>query len=327
MPEAPDARDIRSFLKELSEQKWLGRQRRDWPLHLYHFSDVRNVASILRSGRVYSRRRAEELGLHDVEIASLDIIEGSPWAHGLARLYFRPVTPTQYHNEGIRPPEHRSKHSHCPVPVFLIFDAAEMLTRGDAQITDGNLARQRYRIGSGAAFLRRLNFRAIYHDEPYPASMSRGERDEITRARCAEVVFPGEVDLSALREVVCRTPAERTTLLTLLGPENRQWAPRVRIQQPGERIFYRDWTFVRDVSLTDRGVRLSIQFGSGEHTVEANSRYPSGQRQSWRWEPVTVAGRKDLDLAVPPEVTRVFVELKIAGCLAYQGYLSRQSLY
>lgn len=322
-----DAAAILAFLKEVSSAPWLGRQRRPWPLHLYHFSDVRNVASILLSGRIYSRNRADALGLHGVDIASLDIIEGSPWAHDLARLYFRPVTPTQYHNEGIRPPEQRSKHSHCPVPVFLVFDAPEMLAREDAQITDGNFARQRCNIGSGLPFLRKLNFRAIYHDSAYPASMSRGERDEITRARCAEVVYPNEVDLTHLQEVVCRTPAERQTLLTLLGAERRAWSSRVRLEQPGERVFYRDWTFVRDVSLSENQVNVSVRFGPGEYELEAATRYPGGRSQQWNWEPNTAAGPRTLRLTIPETVERVFVELRIAECLAFQGYLSRRSLF
>jgi hypothetical protein len=318
---------IRAFLTTVSGESWLGRQRREWPLHLYHFSDVNNVASILLSGRIYSRNRAEQLGVHSVEIASLDIIEGSPWAHDLARFYFRPRTPTQFHNEGIRPPEQRSKHSHCPVPVFLVFNAPKMLAREDVQISDGNLARQRFNVGTGIEFLRKLNFRAIYHDASYPASMARGERDEITRARCAEVLYPDEVDLSDLEEVVCRTPAERQTLLTLLGTERRTWSSRVLIEQPGERLFFRDWTFVRDVSLSGDRVNLSVLFGTGEYTLEASTRYPGGRSYDWKWEPNTAAGLRSLQLAIPETAERVFVEIRIAECLAFRGYLSRRSLF
>lgn len=314
-------------METLSASSWLGAQRRAWPKHLYHFSDVRNVASILRTGRIYSRARADELGLHGVEIASLDIVEGSPWAHGLARLYFRPVTPTQYHNEGIRSPEQRSKHNHCPVPVFLVFDAAAMLAREDAQITDGNLARQRFSLGRGLDFLRKLNFRAIYHDSPYPGTMSRGERDEITRARCAEVVYPDEVDLTHLHEVVCRTPAERQALLTLLGEERRSWASRVRVEQPGERFFFRDWTFVRDASFGESRINVQVRFGPGTYAVEARTRLPDGIAREWRWEPNSIAGLKQLQVAVPSAAERVFLEMRIAECLAFQGYLSRRSLF
>lgn len=267
------------------------------------------------------------MGVHGVDIASLDIIEGSPWAHGLARFYFRPRTPTQFHNEGIRPPEQRSKHSHCPVPVFLVFDAPRMLARENAQISDGNLARQRFNLGAGIEFLRKLNFRTVYHDAPYPADMARGERDEITRARCAEVVYPDEVDLSDLKEIVCRTPAERQTLLTLLGTERRAWSSRVRIELPGERLFFRDWTFVREVGVSGNRVNLSVLFGTGKYALEGSTRYPGGRSHDWKWEPNTAAGLRSLQLSVPETAERVFVELRIADCLAFRGYLSRRSLF
>lgn len=36
-------------------------------------------------------------------------------------LYFRPRTPTQFHNEGIRPPLQRGQSgAHCPVPIFFV---------------------------------------------------------------------------------------------------------------------------------------------------------------------------------------------------------------
>jgi hypothetical protein len=322
-----DVAEIGAFLRDLSGARWLGRQRGEWPLHLYHFSDVQNVASILLSGRIYSRNRAGERGVHGVDIASLDVVEASPWAHDLARLYFRPRTPTQFHNEGIRPPEHRSKHSHCPVPVFLVFHAPEMLARENAQITDGNFARQRFKLGSGIGFLRKLNFRAIYHDSAYPADMARGERDEITRARCAEVVYPDEVDLAHLKEVVCRTPAERQTLLTLLGAEGRDWASRIRLEQPGERIFFRDWAFVREASLSEDRVSLSVRFGPGEYALKATTRLPEGRSREWRWEPNTAPGLRSLQLVSSAAAGRVFVELRVAECLAFRGYLSRRSLF
>jgi hypothetical protein len=322
-----DASEFRTFLQALSGQSWLRRQRREWPLHLYHFSDVRSIASILLSERIYSRNRAEQLGVHGVEIASPEIIEGSPWAHDRARLYFHPVTPTQFHNEGIRPPEQRSKHSHCPVPVFLVFHAPEMLARQNAQITDGNFARHRFKLGSGVEFLRTLNFRAIYHDSAYPADMARGERDEITRARCAEVVYPDEVDLAHLKEVVCRTPAERQTLLTLLGSAARRWSARVRVQYPGERLFFSDWTFVREVSLSEGRVNLLVRFGNGRYAPEALTRFPDGSSRPWAWDSNAAEGLRQLQLAIPEAAERVFVELTIAGCLAYQGYLSRRSLF
>ncbi len=71
-----------------------------------------------------SRRQLEKSGKLLTDIAGPEIIESTPdeWKR-FVRLYFRPRTPTQYRNEGIRPKGSLKLGAHCPVPVIFLFDA------------------------------------------------------------------------------------------------------------------------------------------------------------------------------------------------------------
>lgn len=91
-----------------------------WPRYVYHYTDIQNAVSILKGGYVYSRAEATRRHLMTVENASLEVIAHTKQAHQeFARLYFRPRTPTQYHNEGIKPQSERFQGAHCPIPVFF----------------------------------------------------------------------------------------------------------------------------------------------------------------------------------------------------------------
>ncbi len=101
-----------------------------WPRFVYHFTDVRNAAAILQNDCLYSRAEASRLGLMQVDNASAEIIGQTRPEHlEFVRLYFRPRTPTQYRNEGIRPGGRRELSAHCPVPVYFCFDALGVLSR------------------------------------------------------------------------------------------------------------------------------------------------------------------------------------------------------
>ena len=101
-----------------------------WPNFLFHYTALENAVSILESGALYSRDKAKSRGLLGTDSASASVLARTSDAYkGYARLYFRPKTPTQYSNEGIRPHGSLVHDAHCPVPVFLLFDSRDVLTR------------------------------------------------------------------------------------------------------------------------------------------------------------------------------------------------------
>ncbi len=321
-----DAQAIREHLDELSQANWLGKSRRDWPNYVYHYSDVRNVSSILSCGYLYSRQKCIEKDLLATDIAHKAIIAQSRHTHDHVRMYFRPRTPTQFRNEGVLTQEEaHSIEAHCPVPVFLLFDSRSLLTREECCFTNGNMASEgRYQMGRDIRFLQSLDFRSIYHDDWF----TNQERNEIVFARNAEVVFPKELDLSDLVSVVCRTGAERETLLDLLGPNAEDWRLRIRLEDDDEHLFVgKGRAYIRQVSLVEQRLVLRANAVDSEfrHSIrvidpESNEILKSVEEKPW-----SLPGYFQIPL--PRPTTTVQVEYRLDGNLVYSSLVSRQEVF
>ena len=240
----PDARRIAGCLNDLKKSDWLGTAKSWWPDYVFHFTDIRNAVSILKTGVLLSRNKADGLRLMTTDNASREIIDNTDdELKDYVRLYFRPRTPTQYNNEGFRPLAARSRHSHCPVPIYFLFDARWVLSRADSRFTHGNLKSAR-EIFSSASDFERIPFKYVYHSGPFEPH----ERDPIVFHRHAEVIVPMQMEIGALRHIVCRSQAEYETLLHLLPPPtHNRWRARIGIY-PGLYLFEKKWTFVERVA-------------------------------------------------------------------------------
>jgi hypothetical protein len=130
---------IAHWSKQLIGREW-------WPRFVYHYTDVQNAVNILKAGMLYSRTEATRRGLMVSDNALYSVIQQTKPTHlEFARFYFRPRTPTQFRNEGIRPPNRRWQPdplhppAHCPVPVFFCFDALSVIGRDDTEFSNGNM--------------------------------------------------------------------------------------------------------------------------------------------------------------------------------------------
>lgn len=120
-----DADEILEHMQQLPSSLGLDRSRRFWSRWLFRSDHVENAAKILNSSRLLSRAAAERGGLIPVDSGSPQYVgQLSPRHRNLVRLYFRPRTPTQYANEGIRPRGRVQYDAHMPVPVYLLFSAS-----------------------------------------------------------------------------------------------------------------------------------------------------------------------------------------------------------
>ena len=216
-----------------------------WPRYVYHFTDVHNAARIIQSRCLYSRTEVNRQGLMAVDNASPTVILQTQAEHlDYVRLYFRPRTPTQYRNEGIRPINQRELDgAHCPMPVYFCFDASTVLALDETEFSNGNIGSPRAAHSRERDFFFSIPFHLVFHDGRF----SPEDRDEIIFHRNAEVLAPNKLVLeSALKFIACRSMPERQTLLHLLpiGLASR-WASRIRLGEPG--LFYRRWTYVEEV--------------------------------------------------------------------------------
>lgn len=247
-------------LHENTERGW-------WPDFVFHFTDIQNVIRILSIGKLYSRNRLDTVGLTYLDAASPSIItHSSEHVKDYVRFYFRPLTPTQFLMEGIRPDSKRwldseEKPAHCPVPIFLLFDARTILARSDCEYTDGNFASSSSRRGNTADFLCALPFKEIYHNGWYDRNNPANAL--ISHRRCAEVLIPQEIDLSALRAIACRSEAEKDTLLSLLPYDiAKKYSTLIRVLN--YRLFNKRWTYVESVRLHEK--KVWIQFSPDSET-------------------------------------------------------------
>ena len=252
---------IRQHIAELATKPWLDRTREWWPAYLFHCTDILNIVSILHQGEIVSRSRLTSVGQLPMDIASPAIIERTDrkW-QDYVRLYFRPRTPTQHNNEGFRPVDQRERNSHCPVPVYFIFDALAVLSRSDSCFSDGNLGADNARVNGDVSFLKQIPFDLVYHDTWFGPA----ERAQIVHHRNAEVLVPQRMGLENLRYIVCRSDAEYKTLLHLLSPETlSRWLGKLGVM-PNLQLFSRKWTFVEQVDMSTE--KIVFRFNPDSYT-------------------------------------------------------------
>ena len=319
-----DVSVIRQHFDELRKQPWMDRARQWWPACLFHCTDITNVVSILRQGEIVSRNRITAAGQLPMDIASPDVIEGtdSRWP-GYVRLYFRPKTPTQYNNEGFRPVGQLALNSHCPVPVYLIFDALAVLSRTDSWFSDGNLGSANANVYEDVSFLEQIPFDLVYHDTRF----DRSERDQVVHHRNAEVLVPQRMGLESLRYIGCRSDAEYKTLLHLLPPGTRfRWVDKLGVR-PNLQLFNRKWTFVEEVDTnTDKIVfrfnRNSFTPGPFDARFEIEIT-ATGMKYQWRnaaYQCNQLLVVSLANLGNPSDYTaRLFLDDQLAYANRYQG--------
>ncbi len=212
VPRKADAQEIINHLDLFEREYAADQKRKNWPRFLFHFTDVNNAVKILDSGAIYSRAELKRRNIAIADAASPDVLQVTDDRYKEhVRLYFRPRTPTQYRNEGIRPIGKHELNSHCPVPVMMLFDANDILTRQSTCFSDGNLAAGGTNEYCNAEEFKKMPFEKIYHTgwQDYD--------DEVKRRRNAEVIIPTELDLSALKGIRCRSQADLETLRNLLS--------------------------------------------------------------------------------------------------------------
>ena len=217
-----------------------------WPKFAFHYTDVTNAVSILSSGFLYSRFKAKNMHLMQNDNASRQVIDmTNSQVMSQVRFYFRPLTPTQYYNEGYKHPALRyegDENANVPVPVFFLFDLEKLLALPGVQFSETSQAGHGAALYSGVEAFSKLNFDSIY-DNTF-------ENLEATKAyRHAEIVHPDSLAISScIKTILCRNSLERTTLLNLLRDENPLAATKYKsiIKVPKQDVFENNGLFLTD---------------------------------------------------------------------------------
>ena len=307
-------------IDRLRSAPWMDSAREWWPCYLFHCTDVLNVVNILTTGMLLGRAQAQRSGSLRVDIAAPDIIDntGTEW-QDYVRLYFRPRTPTQYRNEGFRPVAKLKLGAHCPVPIYLLFDAYEILSRQDSLFTEGNLAAG-VEPTQSIDDLSRMPFELIYHDMRFGPQ----ERSKIVFHRNAEVLIPQRLGLRNVRRILCRSQAEYEMLRNLL-PQRAwdRWAGKVSVV-PRLNLFHGKWSFVEQVELAAEHVlfrfnQATTTPGPFAARVDISVLSATGsQRYHWNDE-VMARDVLNLSLSKAGNPTDYTISLYLDDHLAFEG--------
>ena len=320
MPRKADGGEILDYMRQLPSNLRLDGNRSFWPHWLFRSDHVENAAEILDSGRLLSRAAAENQGLIRVDSGSPQYVRNLSAQHrNLVRLYFRPRTPTQYRNEGIRPQGRIELGAHMPVPVYLLFSVSLLAEEG-VSFTKGRL-KDAAAIGDSVEFLKAIDFGDVYHDSGVGRLGESERRSTILNARHTEVVIENELPLDKLTHIVCRSAAERETLLNLLSPQaRRRWLERVHVDEGQRRMFQKRGTFVQRADLSNTGSQFLFY-----SNIDANMRGPfdlmiewlvDGRTERARSEHFTVSNRP-VAYRLNSPAPRYRVRVLLDGNLAY----------
>jgi len=265
-----------------------------------------------------SRDFLERKALIEVDSAAPEVIgKTSQSVKEFVRLYFRPRTPTQYNNEGIRPVTKRKlSGAHMPVPVFFLFDSKQVMGMDGVQFTDGNAGAFSHRYGDDIDFLRSIPFGKVYHTGPYDKAVHA----DIKYHRNAEVLVPVELGLDDLKMIVARSPAEKDMLLDLMPPECLgPYHNFIHVDADG--LFYKEWTFVDEAILDE--IQIELRFSSsskepGPFKTKLKLRDLDTQK-IYTSEKDAYTANKTWRLEVPKSVTSYHVDVWLDGALAFAG--------
>lgn len=301
-----------------------------WTEFAYHYTDVRNAANIISERCLYCRETALTKGLMINDNANQEVISQSESAHRWVRLYFRPRTPTQYRNEGIRPRAFRGS-GHCPVPVFFFFDLDCILRAEGSQFTPGGM-NKKYEMPAIYSRPDELDSNLMPAREIYHYGAYNPEREgHIKDRRHAEILLPEPVDLDeCLKWIVCRSPAEREALLCLIGSKNRKRYERLIRVGKGD-LFERRWPYVESVDVSHTKskdgtdvTRIAFHFfpesqqrSIFDYTARIKD-LETGKNYSLT-EKYDHGGNRPLLLYVRDVIKEIRVELLLEGDLAFAG--------
>ena len=232
-----------------------------WPYFFFHYTHVENAVGVLKEECVYSRDAAIEKGLMASENASQKVLSVTDEdVFRYARLYFRPKTPTQFRNEGYKPEVLRDSTvgASCPVPIFFLLLADKVLQQDRVYFVEKGLAGHGHMKTAGEEGFSGLDFSKIFHNKRY----DKAKEAYIKDFRQSEIVRLYSLPIEdSLYRVICRSQAERETLLFLLKLESDDLYERFKniiMYEPRADLFFNNGIFISKVSWN--GSALEIDF-------------------------------------------------------------------
>lgn len=229
-----------------------------WPRYAFHYTDITNAVSILNTSMLFSRAKAEAMGVMRNDNASRQVIDMTKTeAISCVRFYFRPLTPTQYYNEGFKHPQLRycdDQNANTPVPIFFLFDLEKLLSKPGVKFSDQKQAGNGSTLKSGVDSFATLNFDNVYSNKLENIVDTKSFRH-------AEILHPNSMCIDdCLETILCRNSIERISLLNMLkGINSFAFQKYQGIIKVGKRdVFEKNGLFVTDCTYGGNTVGITF---------------------------------------------------------------------
>ena len=255
--------------------------------YAYHYTDVTNAVNILATGYLYSRQKCNEKNLMQNDNASSSVIGNTSTAtKDDVRFYFRPLTPTQYYNEGYKHPQIRFSsdiNANVPVPIFFLFDLQKMLENiPELRFTPmGRAGYSNMELLNGIESFSNLPFDKIYSTGFYDKDIE----GDLKVYRHAELAVSKKFEvLPYIKHIVCRNEIEYFTLINLLRDSNKELFRKYQAYiLNGERVvlplFERNGLFVTDIRLNFNAGDLVVYFANYPDKMNYDRKFQNFQLQ------------------------------------------------
>lgn len=192
-------------------------KEREYKPFVYHFTHMFNAIEVIKTRKILSRNRANELGLLKYDAAG-SVVHRSAKAHPFARFYYRTGTQTQFYNECLgkqRGTKYFSKAENnglpmCPMPVFFKFDLQEVLAKHSnlCYYSTGNMQTGWARVYKVVDDPNNIDSVNLY---------SSGWSKVVQEKRQQEFLVKNEFDFSELNDyqIICYDPEETEILKSI----------------------------------------------------------------------------------------------------------------
>lgn len=184
--------------------------------YFFHYTDIKNLTSILYSGFLFSRNAMRGKVFHDAANEDV-IIHTKERVKDYVRFFYKEKTPTIYNNAGIKK---GNDNPHMPVPVVLLFDRAIML-HDNVLFADGSGSNRLTRFTKSFEEALNYDWNEIFNRNAYQTPRNNNISEEayklIKNHRNAEFLYPEKISLKYLKKIVFRSKSEFRLGMKLLG--------------------------------------------------------------------------------------------------------------
>lgn len=169
-----------------------------------------------------------------------------------ARFYFRPLTPTQWHNE-LLGRRWNNIYALCPVPIFFKFKIADVLKKYKSKcaVSNGNLAANGSYYGNSVEFLKYFDFNEVY------GRLKVASQQEFL---VKEGLLFEDLDVS----IICRNLQDKKALLNMIGFKSK-YADKIQV----DNNYYHNENAYIKVNVDGNYVNVSLQ-QTADNNIDGN---------------------------------------------------------